>query len=94
VVALLAAPPDRCFFWATHAGTELDLMILHGRKKIGFEFKRTDAPATTKSMRHALTDLHLAHLYVIHPGRQTFPLDRNVTALALSEAQTHLRALT
>lgn len=69
------------YFWATHAGTELDLLIHAGGKRFGFEFKRSDAPGTTRSMRSALADLSLDHLWVIYPGDETYSLDERITAL-------------
>lgn len=68
-------------FWATHAGAELDLFVTIGTKRLGFEIKRTDRPAVTPSMRHALLDLELDHLFAVHAGRERFPLGERVTAL-------------
>lgn len=71
-----------CFFWRTYAGAELDLLIQRRGKRIGFEVKRTVAPALTPSMRNAITDLSLNRLYVVHAGSESFPLKKNVTAIA------------
>jgi predicted AAA+ superfamily ATPase len=84
VVQRLAAQPDQCWFWRTHAGAELDLLVIRGRERLGFEFKRTVAPALTPSMRSALQDLKLDHLDVIHAGGETFPLGPRVRAVAAS----------
>lgn len=73
-------------FWATHGGAELDLRIEHDRRVLGFEIKRTAQPSTTKSMRSALADLELDHLYVVHAGRHRFPLDERITALPATSA--------
>lgn len=74
---------EDCFFWATHAGAELDLMVVRGQQRLGFEVKLTSSPQITPSMRHAIADLGLNQLYVIHAGDRTFPLDKNISALAL-----------
>lgn len=66
------------FFWATHAGAELDLLIVRGSKKWGFEFKFTESPEITKSMRIALQDLKLERLHIIYPGKQSTQLDRKI----------------
>jgi predicted AAA+ superfamily ATPase len=58
----LRARPEECFFWATHAGAELDLLVASGRRRLGFEIKRTDTPKVTTSMRSALETLRLDHL--------------------------------
>lgn len=73
------------YFWGTHGGAELDLLILRGGRRHGFEFKYSDAPRTTRSMRVALTDLRLDRLFVVYPGFRRFDLDDRITALPLSE---------
>ncbi|HSB80743.1 MAG TPA: ATP-binding protein [Candidatus Methylomirabilis sp.] len=93
VTGLLRARPEDCYFWATHMGAELDLLVRRGTVTLGFEFKRTDTPALTRSMRVALEDLRLDHLYVVHPGADTFPLAPQVTAVALPQAPSVLRPL-
>jgi predicted AAA+ superfamily ATPase len=79
----LGAESEECYFWATHAGAELDLLVVRGRRRLGFEFKRTDSPVLTPSMRHALEDLKLDRLWVVHAGREHFPLGRQIEAIGL-----------
>ena len=62
-------------FWATHGGAELDLLITRGGNRYGFECTLGDAPGTTRSMRVALDDLALEHLWVVYPGTEAYPLD-------------------
>jgi hypothetical protein len=73
------------YFWSTQRGAELDLLLLRRGKRWGFEFKCTDAPATTKSMRIALDDLGLDHLWVVYPGQAAYPLDQRIGALPLRD---------
>ncbi|MBU0676884.1 MAG: ATP-binding protein [Verrucomicrobia bacterium] len=88
---VLASTGDRnACFWATHAGAELDLCLMSGTRRLGIEFKYTSAPATTKSMHAALTDLKLDHLYLVHPGADRFPLSGNITAIGLADARDEL----
>lgn len=84
VVQRLGARADECFFWATQGGAELDLMVTRGRRRVGFEIKRTSSPTLTRSMRVALSDLKLQRLDVIHAGRHAFPLAPKVRAVPLS----------
>jgi predicted AAA+ superfamily ATPase len=79
----LGARPEECYFWATHAGAELDLLIVRGRHRLGFEVKRTETPRLTASIRTALRDLELDRVDVIHAGEHTFPLAEKVRAVAL-----------
>lgn len=82
VIHQLAASAEQCYFWATHTGAELDLLVVQGAQRRGFEIKRTTAPRITASMRAALEDLELTSLDVIHAGSDTFPLDRRIRAVA------------
>jgi len=75
----------QAYFWSTHSGAELDLLLFHNGKRLGFEFKYTEKPRTSKSMHAAMEDLRLDHLYVIHPAKNSFPLKENITALSLTE---------
>lgn len=83
VIRHLGARPEECFFWATHAGAELDLLVVRGRKRYGFEIKRTAAPKTTASMKHALDDLKLTKLEVLHAGEDTFQMAEKIRAVSI-----------
>ena len=74
-----------CYFWSTHAGTWVDLLITVGGKRIAFEFKCLDRPKIKPSMKIAVEDLQLDHLYVIYPGEETIPLGDKVTAMGLDK---------
>ena len=76
---------QRSWFWSTHQGAELDLLIERSGKRYGFEFKYSDAPEMTRSMHIALQDLSLQHLWVVHPGSRSFPLSDKVTAVSISD---------
>lgn len=71
---LRIAQPDQAYFWATHQGAELDLLLLKGSQRIGVEFKRADAPQVTRSMRIAIDNLKLDALYVVYPGLHRYAL--------------------
>jgi predicted AAA+ superfamily ATPase len=88
VVKLLE--PDEIYFWATHTGAELDLLVVRGGRRQGFEIKRTVAPRVTPSMRSALEDLQLTRLDVIHAGAETFPLGPRIGAVAAARLLTDL----
>jgi hypothetical protein len=81
---LRIAQPDQAYFWATHQGAELDLLMFKDQQRIGVEFKRSDAPKMTPSMRIAMQDLRLDALYVVYPGLHRYPLAPNVQAVPLT----------
>jgi predicted AAA+ superfamily ATPase len=80
---LRIAQPDQAYFWATHQGAELDLLMIKGRQRVGVEFKRADAPAITPSMRIAMKDLKLDALYVVYPGIHRFAMGGGIEAVPL-----------
>ncbi len=80
------------YYWATHAGAELDLFVMARGKRYGFEFKYADAPDRSRSMRVAIQDLHLEHLWVVYPGHQEYKLDDKITVISI-DTLTHLSDL-
>jgi len=75
--------PDEAYFWATHGGAELDLIVIHNGRMLGVECKRVDAPRMTPSLRAALEDLNLEQIAVIYPGSKRYPLADRVHAVPL-----------
>ncbi len=82
---LIAFGARQATFWGTHRGAELDLMLLRGGRRWGFEFKCTDAPRTTKSMHIVIDDLGLDHLWVVYPGDLEYRLAEKITAVPLKK---------
>lgn len=80
---LRIAQPDQAYFWATHQGAELDLLMFKGAQRVGVEFKRADAPRVTPSMRIAMNDLKLDALYVVYPGLHRYKLADGMEAVPL-----------
>ncbi|MBM4312804.1 MAG: ATP-binding protein [Deltaproteobacteria bacterium] len=76
--------PDASYFWGTHAGAEIDLLLFKEGRRIGVEIKRADAPRLTTSMRIALADLALNRLVVVYPGEKRYSLAEKVDVLPLS----------
>jgi predicted AAA+ superfamily ATPase len=89
----LGVSPDETYHWRTHQGAELDLLVLRGGLRLGFEVKRTVAPTLTPSMRSAMHDLKLKSLTVVHAGDQTFPLSKQVQAVAFRDVLNEIRPL-
>ena len=82
---LKAMRPDEAYFWATHQGAEIDLVLFKNGRRIGVECKRADAPVLTPSRRIALADLKLDELHVVYPGEKRYPLVHQVEVVPLAE---------
>ena len=81
---LRVAAADEAYFWATHSGAELDLLLFKGGRRVGIEFKRMDAPRVTPSMLIAMRDLKLDALYVVYPGERRYALGEGMEAVPLA----------
>lgn len=73
------------YFWATHGGAELDLLFFYRGRSYGVEAKFSEAPVVTRSMRIALADLDLDHLWIVHPGPHSYPIDDKISSIALRD---------
>jgi len=88
---LTTAEPDDAFFWATHAGAELDLLLIKDNRRIGIEIKRADAPVLTPSMRTAMSDLGLERLLVLYPGVKKYSLARKIDVVPVAGFSSEFR---
>lgn len=77
--------PREAWFWGTHQGAEIDLLTTIDSKRVAFEVKHTDQPRMTPSIRSALRDLELDHVYVVHAGTDRFQIAERVTAVPAAE---------
>ncbi|MHA7877944.1 MAG: ATP-binding protein [Bacteroidota bacterium] len=76
---------DDCYYWRTQTGVELDLMVFQGGKRIGYEFKYSEAPKITSAMHIAMKDLSLDELNIVIPvGTEVYSLDSNIHVRGLS----------
>ena len=80
---LQSIKPEQAYFWATHSGAELDLFFIRRGQHYGIEIKFNEAPKATRSMRAAIEDLQLKHLWIIYPGQHAYPIDRNLSVYPL-----------
>ena len=85
--------PSEYYFWATHAGADLDLLLVTVKGRFGIEIKRTVSPKPTRSMHNAIEDLKLTTLYVVHAGDETFPLTEKIKAVAANSVQQEIVAV-
>jgi predicted AAA+ superfamily ATPase len=93
ILHLLAARPEQCFHWSTHSGAELDLLVVSGDRRFGFEVKRAEAPRLTPSMRSAQETLGLTRLHVVHAGSSGYRMAPRITALPAARLTEELRPL-
>src|SRR3990167_5501241 len=83
IIRFHQADSQDCYFWETHQGAELDLLLMKNNKRIGFEIKYSSSPKLTKSIHIACEDLKLDQCFIIYPGDVDFPLNKSVQAVGL-----------
>lgn len=91
---VLRVTGDReAYFWNTQGGAELDLFVFLNGQRYGFEFKYADAPAVTKSLEVARRDLKLKRAFIVHPGRQSYPLNAWADAVGIAALRARVEEL-
>jgi uncharacterized protein len=85
--------PDEVYYWATHGGAEIDLLLMKGGRMYGVECKRMDAPKLTPSMRTAMEDLKLDRIAVIYPGEKRYSLGDRVAAVPVESVVDGMKGL-
>jgi predicted AAA+ superfamily ATPase len=93
LVRHLGARAEELFFWATHQGAELDLFVIRGKRRLGFEVKRTTSPTGTRSMRSARETLGIERIECIHAGTDTYPLSEGVRAVSFARMRADIEPL-
>ncbi len=88
-----AAEPDEVYYWATHSGAEIDLVLIKNGRVLGVECKRMDAPRMTPSMRTAREDLNLEKIAVIYPGKKRYALGDGVATVPLHAVAEGIKGL-
>lgn len=86
----MTAADRAAYYYKTHAGAELDLLLIRKGKRFGFEFKYETAPRSTKSRHIVIEDLRLDHLWIIYPGETSYRLSENIEVLPLANIKTIL----
>ncbi len=82
IIQLLELSEESVYFWGTHTGAEIDLLVTHAGKRFGIEIKRTTSPKVTPSMRSALEALQLEEVIVVHAGEESYRLAPQVRAVS------------
>jgi len=90
---LQAVRPSQAYFWATHSGAELDLLLIHHGQRFGIEIKFSEAPRITRSMHIAVQDLDLHHMWIVYPGQHSYPVDERLSVLPLQAINQLTRLL-
>ncbi len=79
---------ENAYYWSTYSGAEIDLLIFKKGKRLGFEFKYSDAPRMTKSIHNAMDDLKLDKVFVVYPGKESYRIAKNVEVISVLDTDS------
>ena len=54
-------------------------------KRYGFEIKYSESVGSTRSMRTAIADLKLEHLWIVYPGPECYRLDQSISVVSIEQ---------
>ncbi|MCP5007190.1 MAG: ATP-binding protein [Planctomycetes bacterium] len=93
VLTQLNLREEESFFWGVHTGAELDLVFQRKGRLWGVEVKYSEAPTVTRAMKSALSELDLKHMWVIYPGKDTYSMDKKITAVGIQNLKDSIEKL-
>ncbi len=73
------------YYWRTHAGLELDLLVMKNGKRIGFEIKYSETPKATRSMHQIIDDLKLDQFFIVYQGKHRLELETKIQLLPVND---------
>ena len=82
---LRALRPRNAWFWASHGGGEVDLLVVVEGRRIGFEVKFNEAPTITRSMHDIVDTVRLDHLFVVCPTTHEYPASERISVLPATQ---------
>jgi hypothetical protein len=85
--------PSEAYYWATYNEAEVDLFFIMNNRRYGMEFKFSEAPNITKSMKISIESLHLDKLFVVYPGNQEYPVDSKITVCPIDKVKAQIIVL-
>ncbi|MBA4373911.1 MAG: hypothetical protein C0402_13765 [Thermodesulfovibrio sp.] len=88
-----AMEPEESYYWATHNGAEIDLILVKNGRMLGVECKRMDAPRLTPSMQAALKDVKLEQIAVVYPGTKPYSLGERVAVVPIGSVADGIKGL-
>jgi uncharacterized protein len=80
-----AAPRYKPYFYRTHDGAEIDLLLESaGKPTVAIEIKRSSAPKLERGFGVACDDLKIERRYVVYPGQEAYAMRNGVQAMSLA----------
>lgn len=79
------------WYYRTAAGAEIDLVLERGAtERYAIEIKRSLSPSLSKGFYLGCEDIKAEKRFLVYPGKERFPLAKDVTAIPLAGMVTEL----
>jgi predicted AAA+ superfamily ATPase len=90
-IAALLPHNSELYFYRTNAGAEIDLLYTdHKNQPVPIEIKYSLSPSLSRGFWNAYEDLSCKRGYVVYPGKEMYPLSKNVFVLPLEMLESKL----
>lgn len=80
------------WFYRTSAGAEIDLVVeKNNKERYAIEIKRSQAPSVSKGFHLGCEDIEATKRFIVYPGKERFPVTKEITAMPILEMMTELQ---
>jgi uncharacterized protein len=80
------------WFYRTSAGAEIDLVIeKNSTERYAIEIKRSQAPSVSKGFYLGCKDIGATKRFIVYPGKESFPVTKEITAIPILDMMNELR---
>lgn len=82
------------WFYRTSAGAEIDLVIeQNNKRKYAIEIKRSISPSISKGFHLGCEDIKATDRFIVYPGKERFPVTKEVSAISILDMMKELREM-
>lgn len=80
------------WFYRTAAGAEIDLVIeKNSKERFAIEIKRSQAPSVSKGFHLGCEDIKATKRFIVYPGKERFPIAKDIIATPILDMMNELR---
>jgi predicted AAA+ superfamily ATPase len=65
-------------FYRTSSGSEIDLILEKGNKRMAIECKGSTSPNLNRSFWNAVSDIDFQEVWIIAPVKEAYPIEKGV----------------
>jgi predicted AAA+ superfamily ATPase len=83
-------PNWKASFYRTSSGSEIDLILEKGNKRVAVECKGSTSPNLNRGFWNAVSELKFKEVWVVAPVKEAYPIEKGVMVAPLHQVVEHL----